>query len=38
LNTAFILGMAKTNGAVKILLDIDRVFREEEVAALAQAS
>ncbi|MHB9097789.1 MAG: chemotaxis protein CheW [Syntrophales bacterium] len=38
LNTAFILGMAKINGSVKILLDIDRVFREEEVAALAQAS
>ncbi len=30
LNTAFILGMAKTNGSVKILLDIDRVFREED--------
>jgi purine-binding chemotaxis protein CheW len=34
LDTAFILGMAKTNGSVKILLDIDRVFREEEMAAL----
>ncbi|MCE5280967.1 MAG: chemotaxis protein CheW [Deltaproteobacteria bacterium] len=31
LNTAFILGMAKTNGSVKILLDIDRVFREEDL-------
>ncbi len=30
LNTAFILGMAKANGSVKILLDIDRVFREED--------
>jgi purine-binding chemotaxis protein CheW len=38
LNTAFILGMAKTNGSVKILLDIDRVFREEEMTVLAQAS
>jgi purine-binding chemotaxis protein CheW len=38
LNTAFILGMAKTNGSVKILLDIDRVFREEEMVVLAQAS
>jgi len=37
LNTAFILGMAKTNGSVKILLDIDRVFREEELSSLAQA-
>jgi len=31
LNTAFILGMAKTNDSVKILLDIDRVFREEDL-------
>ena len=38
LNTAFILGMAKTNNSVKILLDIDRVFREDEVAALIQES
>ncbi len=38
LNTAFILGMAKTNGSVKILLDIDRVFREEEMAAIGQAA
>jgi len=26
LNTDFILGMAKTDGSVKILLDIDRVL------------
>ncbi|MDP1989625.1 MAG: chemotaxis protein CheW [Syntrophales bacterium] len=38
LNTAFIRGMAKINGSVKILLDIDRVFREEEITAVAQAS
>ena len=38
LNTAFILGMAKINGSVKILLDIDRVFREEEMIVVAQAS
>ena len=38
LNTAFILGMAKLNGAVKILLDIDRVFREEELSGMTQAS
>ena len=31
-NTTFILGMAKTGGGVKILLDIDRVLSEEEVA------
>jgi len=30
-NTSFILGMAKTEGGVKILLDIDRVLSEEEV-------
>ena len=37
LNTAFILGMAKTNGSVKILLDIDRVFREEEIMAITRS-
>jgi hypothetical protein len=30
--------MAKTNNSVKILLDIDRVFKEEEMAALTQVS
>ena len=34
LNTAYILGMAKMEGGVKILLDIDRVLSSEEVAAL----
>ncbi len=38
LDTDFILGMAKTNGSVKILLDIDRVFQKEELTALARAS
>jgi purine-binding chemotaxis protein CheW len=38
LNTAFILGMAKINGAVKILLDIDRIFRAEELNGMPQAS
>ena len=38
LDTAFILGMAKTNGTVKILLDIDRVFAPEEMSALIEAS
>ena len=38
LNTAYILGMAKMEGGVKILLDIDRVLSEEEVAALESAA
>jgi purine-binding chemotaxis protein CheW len=37
LDTDFILGMAKINGAVKILLDIDRVFRAEELNGMPQA-
>ena len=32
--TAFILGMGKTNGKVTILLDIDRVLSSADVAAL----
>jgi purine-binding chemotaxis protein CheW len=32
LNTDYILGMAKTGGKVKILLDIDRVFSTEEIS------
>jgi purine-binding chemotaxis protein CheW len=35
LDTAFILGMAKMSGSVKILLDIDRVFKAEEVSGMA---
>ncbi|MBW2662711.1 MAG: purine-binding chemotaxis protein CheW [Deltaproteobacteria bacterium] len=38
LNTAYILGMAKMEGGVKILLDIDRVFSSEEIAALENAA
>jgi len=38
LNTAYILGMAKVEGRVKILLDIDRVLSGEEVAALESAA
>lgn len=34
LDTQYILGMAKMEGGVKILLDIDRVLSSEEVAAL----
>ncbi len=38
LDTAYILGMAKAKGGVKILLDIDRVLGTEEVAALKNAA
>jgi len=34
LNTEYILGMAKTGGRVKILLDIDRVLTTEEISAM----
>jgi len=34
LNTDYILGMAKMEGGVKILLDIDRVLSAEEVESL----
>ena len=37
LDTAFILGMAKIGGTVKILLDIDRIFRPEELNTMSQA-
>ncbi|PTX90886.1 chemotaxis protein CheW [Opitutus sp. ER46] len=36
-NTEYILGMAKVKGAVKTLLDIDRVVAAETVQAIAQA-
>lgn len=38
LNTNYILGMAKMEGGVKILLDIDRVLSQDEVAMLKKAS
>ena len=38
LSTDYILGMAKIEGAVKILLDINRVLNDEEVALLEQAA
>ena len=34
LNTNYILGMAKTGGGIKILLEIDRVLSSEEMSAL----
>ena len=38
LNTDYILGMAKMEGSVKILLDIDRVLYVEELALLKEAA
>ena len=38
LNTDFILGMAKMEGGVKILLDIDRVLTGDEIAVLEKAA
>ena len=38
LNTDYILGMAKMEGGVKILLDIDRVLNAEEIAVLEKAT
>ena len=38
LNTEYILGMAKMEGGVKILLDIDQVLSQQEVELLEQAA
>ena len=38
LNTDYILGMAKMEGGVKILLDIDQVLSNEEMATLEKAA
>jgi len=38
MNTDYILGMAKMGGGVKILLDIDQVLSEDEIAALDKAA
>jgi len=38
LNTDYILGMAKMEGGVKILLDIDKVLSQEEVMQLESVS
>lgn len=38
LNTDYILGMAKMEGGVKILLDIDRVLSTDEVSMLEMAA
>jgi purine-binding chemotaxis protein CheW len=37
-DTRYILGMANRDGAVKILLDIDRVMTAEEIAELEKAA
>lgn len=38
LNTDYILGMAKTGGKVKILLDIDKVLGEEEISLMDKSA
>ena len=38
LNTAYILGMAKMEGGVKILLDIDKVLSAEEIESIDSAA
>jgi len=38
LDTDYILGMAKMNGGVKILLDIDKVLGREEIAVLQESA
>jgi purine-binding chemotaxis protein CheW len=38
MDTSYILGLAKINQRVKILLDIDRVFGREETAVLVEAA
>ena len=37
-DASYILGMAKTEGGVKILLDIDRILNEDEIAELESSS
>ncbi len=38
LDTAYILGMAKTKGSVKILVDIDKVLAAEEIVRLEETA
>ena len=38
LNTGYILGMAKMEGGVKILLDIDKVLSAEEISVIDKAA
>ena len=37
-DTAYIMGMAKMDGDIKILLDIDKVLNEQEIEILEQAA
>ena len=37
-DTRYIMGMANMEGAVKILLEIDRVLTAEEIVALEEAA
>jgi purine-binding chemotaxis protein CheW len=37
LNTEYILGMAKTGGGIKILLDIDKILSSEEIKVVDRA-
>jgi purine-binding chemotaxis protein CheW len=38
LNTEYILGMAKMEGGVKILLDIDKVLNTDEISAIEEVA
>jgi purine-binding chemotaxis protein CheW len=38
LNTGYILGMAKMEGGVKILLDIDQVLSGDELSLVSEAA
>jgi purine-binding chemotaxis protein CheW len=38
LNTDYISGMAKIDGRVKIMLNIDRVLKTDELEAISQAA
>ena len=38
LNTEYILGMAKSEGGVKILLDIDKVLSREEISTIERGT
>jgi len=38
LDTDYILGMAKTNGSVKLLLDIDQILGSEQLAVMEKAA
>ena len=38
LDTAYILGMAKIDGGVKILLDIDKILSDSEIATLERSA